>query len=195
MKDFRYSILAALIGLAVAGAACTQNAADETTDATDVALEKTEAATNSALDAAKEGTAATIDATEKASETAADATGNLAERTVDKTKEIAATTSDKTKEISGDVATKSKEVTATTGEVITDAWITTTVSAKFVDEPLLKGRDVNVDTDEQVVTLKGTVASAAAKTRAAAIAEGTEGVTRVVNQLVVKEVISPKSRD
>ena len=36
-----------------------------------------------------------------------------------------------------------------------------------------------------VVTLKGTVASEKAKSRAVAIASGTEGVTRVVDQLVV----------
>ncbi len=40
--------------------------------------------------------------------------------------------------------------------------------------------------NDHAVTLKGTVASSAAKARAAAIAGGTEGVTRVVNQLVVK---------
>jgi len=65
-------------------------------------------------------------------------------------------------------------------------WITTKVKTKFVDETVLKGSDIDVDTDNHVVTLKGTVASTAARARAAAIASGTEGVTRVVNQLVVK---------
>lgn len=60
------------------------------------------------------------------------------------------------------------------------------ISTKFVDETLLKGSDINVDTDNRVVTLKGVVASPAAKNRAGAIAHGTEGVTRVVNQIVVK---------
>jgi hyperosmotically inducible protein len=60
------------------------------------------------------------------------------------------------------------------------------VSATFVDETLLKGSDINVDTDNHAVTLKGTVGSDAAKARAVAIARNTEGVTRVVNRLVVK---------
>jgi hyperosmotically inducible protein len=74
----------------------------------------------------------------------------------------------------------------TTGEVITDGWITTKVSAKFVDEKLLKGSSINVDTKDHAVTLKGTVGSDAAKARAVEIARNTDGVVRVVNQLVVK---------
>ena len=70
--------------------------------------------------------------------------------------------------------------------MITDAWITTRLKAKFVDEPLLKDSDINVDTNDHVVTLKGTVMSSAGKARAAEIATGNEGVKRVVNQLVVK---------
>ena len=52
---------------------------------------------------------------------------------------------------------------------------------------MLNGRDINVDTADHVVTLRGTVLSDAAKARAEVIASGTEGMTRVVNQLVVKE--------
>ena len=50
----------------------------------------------------------------------------------------------------------------------------------------LKESDIHGETNDHVVTLKGTVTSSAAKARAAAIAGGTEGVTGVVNQLVVK---------
>jgi osmotically-inducible protein OsmY len=71
--------------------------------------------------------------------------------------------------------------------VITDDWITTKVKAKFLDVELLKKSDINVDTKDHVVTLKGTVASIAARNRAAYIAADMEGVTGVVNQLVVKE--------
>ena len=174
MRNSRYVILAALVGLAVSGAACTPKAADEATNATDAAFDKTKTAADTVLDATKEGTAKAIDETQKAGQKTADATANAAERTVDKTKEIA-----------GDIATKTREVSSATGEAITDAWITAKVSAKFVDETLLRKSSINVDTDDHVVTLKGTVASAAAKTRAAEIASGTEGVKRVINQLVV----------
>jgi len=168
MRQSRYVMLAALVAFAVAGWACTQKAADK------------------ALDATKEGTATAIDETRKAGESLADATRNAAERTADKAEAIASQTADKTTEIAGDVATKTKELSATTGEVITDAWITTKLHAQFLDEAVLTGSHINVDTDNHVVTLRGTVASVEAKDRAAAIARETEGVTRVVNQLVVQ---------
>ena len=170
MSISQWLILATLAGVAVAGSACTQKAADETTNRTAITLDKPAAPGDKALDA-REG--------------AADETKNIAQKTGDKTKEIAEKTVDKTKEIAGAVGSKTKEVVSTTGEAITDGWITTKVSAKFVDETLLKNSNINVDTKDHVVTLKGTVRSSAAKARAAEIARSTEGVTSVVNQLVV----------
>jgi len=55
------------------------------------------------------------------------------------------------------VGEKTKDGVSKTGEVMTDGWITTRVNARFVNEDLLKGSDINVDTDNHVVTLKGTV--------------------------------------
>jgi hyperosmotically inducible protein len=72
-----------------------------------------------------------------------------------------------------------------------DAWITARVHERFVTEDLLKGSDINVDTDKHVVTLKGTVMASAGRTRAARIALRTEGVHRVVNRLT----IGPKVED
>jgi hyperosmotically inducible protein len=69
--------------------------------------------------------------------------------------------------------------------VITDGWITTRVKSKFIDEDLLKGSDINVDTTNKVVTLKGTVKSAAARARAVELAKETDGVTRVIDQLTI----------
>jgi len=117
---------------------------------------------------------------------AIDATAQAGEKGVSATKRAAQKTGEKTKEIAGATATKTKEITATTGEVITDSWITTKLKTKFFDETLLKGSDIHVETNDRVVTLTGTATSSAAKARAAAIASGTEGVTRVVDQLVVK---------
>ena len=79
-----------------------------------------------------------------------------------------------------------KSQISATGEAITDSWITAKVKTKFFDETVLKGSDISVETNDHVVTLKGTVASSAARARASAIAEGTEGVTRVVDRLTVR---------
>ncbi len=68
---------------------------------------------------------------------------------------------------------------------ITDAWITTKIKTSFLNEDPLKGSDINVDTNNHVVTLKGTVASAAGRTRAVSLAKQIKGVTRVVDNLTV----------
>lgn len=104
----------------------------------------------------------------------------------DKSREIAGDAADKAKEVAADVADKGKEIVSSTGEAITDGWITAKIKAKFTDDKLLKDSNITVDTEGRVVTLKGTVASAEAKKSAVTIANGTEGVLRVVDQVAVK---------
>jgi hyperosmotically inducible protein len=124
------------------------------------------------------GTACTPKAEEQAKE--------VTEDVKDKAAEIAEDAKDKTREVAGEVAAKGKEVLSATGEAITDGWITTKIKAKFADEKLLKDSKIDVDVSDHVVTLKGTVTSSDAKVRAAEIAGGTEGASRVVNELLVK---------
>mgnify|MGYP001405838345 CR=1 FL=1 len=80
---------------------------------------------------------------------------------------------------------KTKDGLSKTGEVMTDGWITSRVSARFVNEDLLKDSDINVDTEQHVVTLKGTVVTAAGRRKATSVAKDTEGVRRVVNHLSI----------
>ena len=120
------------------------------------------------------------------------ARATLAAQTVaEKTKDGA----DKTKDAvvkGAKVATKkTKEGLSKSGDVMTDAWITTRVHARFVDEDLLKGSDISVETEKHVVTLKGTVMGRAGRARATSVATQTEGVHRVLNRLT----IGPKRRD
>jgi hyperosmotically inducible protein len=82
-------------------------------------------------------------------------------------------------------AEKTKDGLSKTGEVMTDEWITGRVHARFVDEDLLKGSNISVDTSKHVVTLTGTVAARAGRSRATTVARGTEGVHRVVNRLTI----------
>ena len=108
-------------------------------------------------------------------------TKEAAKDTKDATKDAAKATKDATKK----GAEKTKDAVATTGEVINDAWITSKISADYINEDTLKGSDINVDTKDHVVTLKGTVASAAGKARAEEIAKTTKGVKRVNNTLTI----------
>ena len=82
-------------------------------------------------------------------------------------------------------ADKTKEGLSKTGEVMTDEWITGRVHARFVDEDLLKGSDISVDTRKHVVTLKGTVTGQAGRSQATKVAKGTEGVHSVINHLTI----------
>ena len=106
-------------------------------------------------------------------------------KAVEKTKDGAEKVGEKTKDGAVKVYDKTKEGLSKTGEVITDGWITSRVHSKFVGEDLLKDSDINVDTNDNVVTLRGTVMSPAAKARAVAEAKEVEGVHRVVDHLTV----------
>lgn len=83
------------------------------------------------------------------------------------------------------VAERMKNGLSKTGDKIDDAWITTKIKWFFVGEDSLKDSHINVDTVNNVVTLKGTVTNAAGKARAEHLAEMTDGVKRVVNQLTI----------
>src|SRR5262249_521816 len=94
------------------------------------------------------------------------------------------------------LAERAKSGLTKTGESITDAWITAKVKWFYVGEDSLKGSDIAVDTNNHVVTLKGTVVTAAGKTRAIEVAEETDGVSRVDDRLVVKaEAAKAKATD
>lgn len=74
-----------------------------------------------------------------------------------------------------------------TGEAINDAWITTKVKWFLArDEGLKSVTSIDVDTKDHVVTLKGSVKTAAEKTRAVELANKADGVTKVVDLLTIK---------
>lgn len=106
---------------------------------------------------------------------------NIAEKAGDATKTAAV----KTGAAAKTVGEKTKEGLSATGEVINDAWINTKIHANMMNEPALKDSDINVDVNNHIVTLKGTVASAAGKARAQEIAKTTDGVKAVRNMLTI----------
>jgi len=71
-----------------------------------------------------------------------------------------------------------------TGANDTWLWIKTRFDLAAADD--LRDSTINVDVENDVVTLSGTVASAAQKTRAEAVAKSVEGVKSVRNQLKVQ---------
>ena len=71
------------------------------------------------------------------------------------------------------------------GRRVTDGWIKSKVYAQFLTEDALQESDIDVDVKSGVVTLKGTVNTEAARTRAVAIAKATDGVKNVNDALKV----------
>lgn len=66
-----------------------------------------------------------------------------------------------------------------------DAAITSAINTRYVQDALVNALDVKVHTRGGVVTLYGTVPSAAAADRAGALARGVKGVRKVVSRLRV----------
>ena len=84
-----------------------------------------------------------------------------------------------------DAGRETREAAGTTGQAVNDGWITTKVKSSFVGVDALEGSDINVDTTSHVVTLRGTVASAAARARAVSLAKQVEGVKSVKDELTI----------
>lgn len=75
----------------------------------------------------------------------------------------------------------------TAGQVIDDAAITAEVKAKLLADERTQGFDINVDTRNGVVTLRGGADSAAAKRVAGQLAGEARGVVLIQNELTVAE--------
>jgi hyperosmotically inducible periplasmic protein len=97
----------------------------------------------------------------------------------------AGTTAEKTRErgaeLGGKVAAAAQEV----GNTVDDAAITAKIKAKMTLDDSVRARAVDVSTTGPTVTLSGTVRSAAEHDRTVALARETDGVTRVVDHLVL----------
>src|ERR1041385_7190381 len=80
---------------------------------------------------------------------------------------------------------KAKANKETIGQSLEDAWIHTKVVAKLISDSKTPERKINVDVVEAVVTLRGQVDTAEAKTEAERLAKETDGVKSVKNELKV----------
>jgi hyperosmotically inducible protein len=67
-----------------------------------------------------------------------------------------------------------------------DATITNTVKSRLAADPTTSAARIDVDTSNGVVTLSGSVPTAAEKSEAERIARNTQGVTQVVNNINVE---------
>ncbi len=80
---------------------------------------------------------------------------------------------------------EAKKAGRTVGTGANDAWLWTKVRAQLMTADDLRDSTINVDVENDVVTLSGTVSNGNQKVRAADIAKKTEGVKSVNNKLTV----------
>jgi len=97
------------------------------------------------------------------------------------------------RKLAGFVAAAGMVVTVACGQ--TDAGITTNVKTKFAADDMVKAYQVDVDTQNRVVTLTGSVENTLAKERAIMIARDTEGVRDVIDQIQVSEAAATSGID
>lgn len=80
---------------------------------------------------------------------------------------------------------KAGDATDRAGDATANAALTTKVKSKFLADDDISGLKIDVDSNNGVVTLTGTVPTAAEKTRALRVAKETEGVKSVIDRIKV----------
>ncbi len=155
---------------------------DPTYDKSDKAKAEVKEESKEAKEKAKGTTGKAVDATKDAAHKTADATKDAAHKTVDATKKAA----DKTEDAAQKAGEKTKDAAVKTKDVTADASITAAVKTKLLGDTKVGGLKIDVDTKDNVVTLTGTVKSAAERDEAIRLAKTTTGVKSVVNKLIVQ---------
>lgn len=90
----------------------------------------------------------------------------------------------------GNAADATRSAVDAAGDKVADASITTMVNAELAKDAQLSALQIDVDTVDGRVALKGEAPTATAKERATTLAQGVKGVKSVENQL---QVVPPKS--
>ena len=89
------------------------------------------------------------------------------------------------KGVASEIKGETQKVAAKAGDELADGWLTTKIQSKFVADREIKATDIDVSSRDGVVTLKGRVQNAPMRSLAVAIAQNTNGVKQVVDQLSV----------
>ena len=114
-----------------------------------------------------------------------DAAQTKAGDAMDRAGEAVATAGRKAGDAADRAGDKMADAANKTGDATADAAVTAKVKTKFLADSDIAGLKIDVDTKDNVVTLSGTVASAAEKRRAVEVARATDGVKSVIDHLKV----------
>ena len=91
----------------------------------------------------------------------------------------------KAKEVGAEVGAKTAEAANRAGVLLNEGALTAKIKSKMALDDLVKARSIDVTTNDNVVTLTGTVGSVVEHDRAVQLAKETAGVTQVVNKLQI----------
>ena len=83
------------------------------------------------------------------------------------------------------ISRQAKDLGRKIGDGADDLWIWTKMRTEFATADDLRDSTINIDVENNVVTLSGTVPAEAQKAKAEQIARGIEGVSSVKNQISV----------
>ena len=92
----------------------------------------------------------------------------------------------KAREKGAELGEKAAAAANKVGETVNEAAITTKIKAKMALDDTVKARTIGVSTTGTAVTLSGTVRTPAEHARALALARETDGVTKVIDRIVVQ---------
>ena len=84
-----------------------------------------------------------------------------------------------------DVKNDAREIKNDAREILDDSWITMKIQSKFFLDDDVRARNIDIDTKDGTVTLKGSVESEGERQQALSIARATDGVTMVHDSLAV----------
>ena len=92
----------------------------------------------------------------------------------------------KAREVGAKVGEKTAVAAGEAQAALAQGTLTAKIKSKMALDDLVRARSINVDTSGGVATLTGTVSSEAERQRALQLARETNGVTSVVDRLVVR---------
>ena len=99
------------------------------------------------------------------------------------------------KEDARELGNQAKGAARDVGDKVEDGWISMKIQSKYFVDDDVRARNINVETKDGMVTLKGSVQSEGERQQAVSIARSTEGVTMVHDNLVIDRGTSNARRD
>jgi hyperosmotically inducible protein len=118
-------------------------------------------------------------------QTTTDKVEKKAERAADKVEQKTERAGDKIEQKTEKAESRTKATAAKAGTAVKDSWITSKTKIALFGDERVSGTDINVQTRNGVITLRGKVATSQEKMAAEEIAKSIDGVASVKNQLQV----------